>query len=176
MNKLSLLTFLFIVFVSKSIKAQESFLHLDSIVIKETLLTPSYLNQSSIVEAYDTISFVVDASQVVKLRTCAISLTNISSSSSAFILDNNTERILDSRVEINGFNIFSTNNLVPPSSATDYRGSYNEFQLRTEGFAGVSKIDLFVNPGSHDVVFHFKGISLAPEIRGRIELIYYSFE
>jgi hypothetical protein len=176
MNNLKYIPVLLIVLFSKSLSAQESFLRLDSIVIKETTLTPSYLYQSTVIEAYDTMSFTVNASQVVNLRNCAMSLTNISSYPDTYILDNSSERILDSRIEINEFNIFSTHNLLPPSSAADYRGSYSSYQLRTEGFAGVSNVDLFLNPGTHEVVFHFKGVSLAPEIRGRIELIYYSIE
>lgn len=176
MNKLRILTLLFIVLVSKSIKAQESFLHLDSIVIKEATLNPSNFYQSSVNEAYDTISFSILSNQVVKVRSCAMSLTNVSSSYSAYILDNNSESILDARIEIDEFNVFSTNDLAPPSSAEDFRGSYNSYQLRTEGFAGFSRQDIFLKEGTHEAVFHFKGLNFIPEVRGRIELIYYSLE
>lgn len=156
--------------------AQESFLTLDSIVVKETTLNPTNFYQSSVNEAYDTISFSILSNQVVKVRSCAMSLTNVSSSYSAYILDNNSESILDARIEIDEFNVFSTNDLAPPSSAEDYRGSYNSYQLRTEGFAGFSRHDMLLNEGIHEAVFHFKGLNFIPEVRGRIELIYYSLE
>jgi len=169
--------FAFLVLTLNQGYGQESFLKLDSIVIKETLLTPtSYIYQTSCSESYDTVSITVLSNQVVKVRSCAMSLTNVSSLYDAFILDNTSEKILDARIEIDEFNVFSTSDLAPPSSSEDYRGSYSSYQLRTEGFAGFSKHDFLLNEGIHEAVFHFKGINLIPEVRGRLELIYYSFE
>ena len=176
MKKLVLFSLLMSLASPLTVLAQEQFLRLDSIVIIERTLSPITLSQSTVAEDHDTVNFTVLPNQIAKVRVCAMSLTNTSTDSYSYMLSSSSARILDSRIEIDQFNMFTSSNLVPTNSAGDFRGSYNDFQIKTTGFAGYSKHDFFINEGTHEAVFHFRSISFLPEVHGRIELIYYSFE
>ena len=77
MNKLRLLTLLFIALVSKSIKAQESFLRLDSIVIIESeLLTTTYGQYNNYKRGRDTLAISVDLNQYVKVRKVSFTIVD----------------------------------------------------------------------------------------------------
>ena len=121
----------------------------------------------------DTLTLTVNANTICKIRSVGMSITN---STSQYALNSTSHRIYDSRISINGFNIFTSLQLVPPSSASAFPGNYSVGKIQTKGFSGISKIDMLLKQGSYDVVCDFSSFPNFDDIQYRLELIYYSYE
>ena len=170
MNKLRLLTLLFIVLVSKSIKAQESFLRLDSVVIvSDTLQMTTNSNNYFSIDQQLTKSLTTG--QLVKVRNA--SLQFFKSSGQVDFYNN----------YIYNFGILCNGNIILDASSAvegDIHGGYGYpidlryFQSKYRAFN--SKPDLFFSENLKFKMTCYGSTNITNTITYRLELVYYSYE
>ena len=177
MNHKLLKVICFLMLSGSNLKAQESFLVFDSIVVLETnhVLT----KQGTVGGVLDTITINVLPNQYIKIGNVSLSVRGTSSAASgissyAIEFYDYDRRIFDLRLDLGKTNLINT---------TDFGRKFSDVTtyLRNTNNLGVTKnVGFFLSEGTHNVLVKYAGYfgSGQPdrEVISRLEIIYLSQE
>ena len=172
MNKIKLLTFLLVALTSKSIKAQESFLRLDSIVVIEDSLVVSSSGNGS-----HTIAVSLGSNQLVQSRNASISVKT-----SGGFIKNDDNVIYDMSISAGNIDLMDIVNWARNGNLEYYgyqnawyfSGSFN-IQSRSLLTFNEKSDYLFTEDFNLNIDYRWNESAISA-VFYRIELIYYSYE
>lgn len=153
--------------------AQEAFLQLDSIVIKQGDLSIAKVPSRSVdYEGHDTIVISKSNDQIILIRYCGITMGNPNPNFGSTVSVNINNTLYDLRISTQKFNLLSAYDWLAQSATNADQSYYRSKQRLFE-----SRPDIFLDKDENLYIDYIRERdNYQYTISWRVELVYYSYE